>query len=294
MSTQYNGNAENTLSNLPASVNIASSTNANPIVITTSAVHGLTTNDFVSVNGHQVNTSANGTWQATVLTTHTYSIPSAGVGVGGATGTSQSLAAGPTYAIPSDGDAITAASVGVALEAIGDRTAFHEAGMSVLKFVGPTGVLLSTDIMSGWDSFTPAALVDGTWNALTGGTVWTIPGNNVQALDYIEISVDLSCNILQTAAKFNQLSLFASVTPPGGADTYIQVPASQRVFQVAQFTNNECFPIRLFGAISAPNSGGLKVTLAGWPVQHSSISVWSFIGAYVVNVNIWRPTGAKS
>jgi hypothetical protein len=67
---------------------ITSSTNANPIVITTTAVHGLTAADCIEVAGHAVNTNANGGWVAvTVPTTTTLTITQAGNGVGGATGT---------------------------------------------------------------------------------------------------------------------------------------------------------------------------------------------------------------
>jgi hypothetical protein len=67
-------------------VSIVSSTNANPIVLTT-GTHGLSTGAVVVVAGHAVNTAANGAWTATVLTTTTFSIPVLGNGVGGATGT---------------------------------------------------------------------------------------------------------------------------------------------------------------------------------------------------------------
>lgn len=69
-----------------APVAIASSTAANPTVITTAAVHGLATGAVVEISGHAVNTAANGAWTATVLTTTTFSVPVLGNGVGGATG----------------------------------------------------------------------------------------------------------------------------------------------------------------------------------------------------------------
>lgn len=72
-----------------APLNIASSTNANPIVVTTSASHGLITGQVVTIAGHLVNTTANGTWAVTVLSPTTFSIPIAGVGVGAGTGTVQ-------------------------------------------------------------------------------------------------------------------------------------------------------------------------------------------------------------
>lgn len=72
-----------------APVNIASSTNANPTVITTAVAHGLTSGDVVEVVGHLVNTNAVGTWAVTVLTTTTFSVPQAANGAGAATGTVQ-------------------------------------------------------------------------------------------------------------------------------------------------------------------------------------------------------------
>lgn len=70
-----------------ASASIASSTNANPIVVTTSTPHGLSAGDQTVIAGHLVNTNANGTWPVTPLTATTFSIPATGNGVGAATGT---------------------------------------------------------------------------------------------------------------------------------------------------------------------------------------------------------------
>jgi len=67
-------------------VSIASSTNANPIVVTTATVHGLSTGDFAEISGHLVNTTANGTWLVTVTSTTAFTISVAGNDVGAATG----------------------------------------------------------------------------------------------------------------------------------------------------------------------------------------------------------------
>lgn len=56
------GNATWTGGGRLASINIASSTNATPIVITTATAHGLTTGDYVTVASHTTNTNANGVW----------------------------------------------------------------------------------------------------------------------------------------------------------------------------------------------------------------------------------------
>lgn len=69
-------------------LNIASSTNATPIQITTSANHGLGTNDQVTIANHLINTNANGTWFITRVGATTFTLnTSAGNGIGVATGT---------------------------------------------------------------------------------------------------------------------------------------------------------------------------------------------------------------
>jgi hypothetical protein len=55
---------------LPA-VNITSSTNATPIVITTAAAHGLMTGDYVTIAAHITNTNANGVWRVGTTPTAT-------------------------------------------------------------------------------------------------------------------------------------------------------------------------------------------------------------------------------
>lgn len=68
-------------------VNIVSSTNTSPIVITT-ASDLFVTGQQVSVDNHLVNTAANGTWVITRTGAGTYSLTgSTGNGIGGATGT---------------------------------------------------------------------------------------------------------------------------------------------------------------------------------------------------------------
>lgn len=114
-----------------AAVNIVSSTNATPTVITATA-HGLHTGSIVIINGHLINTAANGIRAVTVLTVDTFKISTLagfpgtfinGVGVGGATGTVQSLAL-PGVTLPQDTtDPMDAASVNVPFEALLDMTA---------------------------------------------------------------------------------------------------------------------------------------------------------------------------
>jgi hypothetical protein len=72
---------------------IASSTNATPIVATTSGAHGYSVGDIVVIGGHVTNTALNGTWYVSAVTSTTLTLQtvldqvnSTGNGVGGATG----------------------------------------------------------------------------------------------------------------------------------------------------------------------------------------------------------------
>lgn len=83
------GEVFNTTTGAQASnVNISSSTNATPIVVTSSGNHGLFDGQTVIIANHTTNTNANGTWLIHVLSATTFSLnTSVGNGVGGATGT---------------------------------------------------------------------------------------------------------------------------------------------------------------------------------------------------------------
>lgn len=69
-------------------IGIASSTDADPIVITTVNSHGYVTGDIIEILNHTGNVIANGTHNITVISDTTYSIPVPG-SVAGTGGTSQ-------------------------------------------------------------------------------------------------------------------------------------------------------------------------------------------------------------
>lgn len=88
------GNATWTGGGRRAAINISSSTNATPIVITSSGSHGLSPGDYVVIGNHSTNTNANGVWKVgTTPTSTTFQIlqidgsNTTGNGSGGATGT---------------------------------------------------------------------------------------------------------------------------------------------------------------------------------------------------------------
>jgi hypothetical protein len=68
------------------SVLVQSSTNTNPIIVTTCTPHCVSTGDQITIAGHLVNTNANGTFVATVIDYLNFSIPVGGNGVGAQTG----------------------------------------------------------------------------------------------------------------------------------------------------------------------------------------------------------------
>lgn len=60
--------------------NLSGATNANPIVVTTTANHGITTGQPVKISGVLGNLAANGSFIATYLSNTTFSIPATGNG----------------------------------------------------------------------------------------------------------------------------------------------------------------------------------------------------------------------
>jgi hypothetical protein len=211
MSTQYNGIAKNIP--FPGTVNIFSSTNTTPIVITTSSAHGLTTGDRVTINGHLGNTHANGDWNSiTYISPTTFSLDSsAGNGVGGASGVVQPITFGSTYAIPSDGDPDSGNTFDVGDEALGDRSAALLYGVGAYKLVAYSTLGLSiggtTQGFVVADSIPPVnwATNSGHGSGLAqmvdpGSTTpinWIISG--LTANDIVEVTLDTTCQVLGTS-----------------------------------------------------------------------------------------------
>lgn len=172
-----------TIANLPApaaAVNIASSTNAAPTVITTSAAHGLQTGFIVIINGHATNTNANGIRVVTVLTSTTFKISTIagfpgtfvnGNGVGGATGTVQSLfLAG--FNVPADTtDPMDASTVNVGFEALADMTAFLAYSMWANAQILKGGSWTLKNGADGTIELGGTMTNNGTFNVVTNGII---------------------------------------------------------------------------------------------------------------------------
>ena len=174
-----------------ATVNIASSTTGANTVITTGSAHGLQTGQAAIINGHLVNTDANGVWIVTVLTSTTFRISAfadspgvyvTGNGNGVATGTVQSLAL-PGISIPEDAvDDIDAASVNVPFEGLHDMVQWLAykilADMGILAGGTLTTAAGSTATLAGTVAMTGTTFLNGT-TTINGAT---------EATDDFEIS----------------------------------------------------------------------------------------------------------
>jgi hypothetical protein len=102
---------------------ITNATNATPIVCTTSAPHGFSTDDTVINSGIGGNTAANGEFQITVVSPTTFQLNgSVGSGAYTAGGQSVNVSLTPAFEVPADDDDFDAASMKVGLETLADRT----------------------------------------------------------------------------------------------------------------------------------------------------------------------------
>ena len=129
---------------------IASSTNATPIVISTSAPHGMNAGDIAVVGGHLTNTAANGTWllgssggTTLTLTTKLDGVSSVGNGVGGATGYVVDITTPSTIAnlggnggVNANGTDITLTGQSAGAYGVFNAAAWTWSSVSALKTVG--------------------------------------------------------------------------------------------------------------------------------------------------------------
>ncbi len=244
MPTQENGIAGNDPA--PAELSIASTTDATPIAVTTSTPHGLTTGDVVYIYDHQTNYHANIRGPVTVTGASAFTLDgttATGAGAGGATGKVQSLVFASTYAIPSDGtDDADAASVNVALEALGDRTAkLATLNLGLVRFVdsghrGPRAIkdylTLSHDDLTGTITASTATSA-GVWTAL--GAPYVL-GTIDRLLTKDNVLLRLSCNLISSSAGVPFITIGAREYHPGatpGAFTPILAGTPQAVLNDA-------------------------------------------------------------
>lgn len=189
MPTNYNGMGGN-IPGTAAKVNIASSTNTTPVVVTTSTPHNAKVGDAVVVVQHGGNLGANGAWFASAVTSTTITLQgSVGTGVGTASGTLRCLAMGPEYPMPNDGEDVDAESVHPAFGALGDRTALIWAIMGWNHTIYDDGFLTNSGRTVHRSPYRPAdaatIIVDTTM-----GDVVMLPSSVVSRIVQLRTSVN--------------------------------------------------------------------------------------------------------
>jgi hypothetical protein len=232
MPSDYNAIPTDLEPYLPDAVDIASSTNASPIVITTSSAHGIVTGSSVMVNGHLVNTAANGSHKAVVLSPTTLQLSgTTGNGVGAATGTIRDQGFGLQVQIPSDGDSPDAVTWTVPYEALLDLVAM------LVKIVG-------------WQQRIHA-----------GGTTTVEASGKIEVADNGRIVVDDGGGItLQDGGQIDALYGSLIVVRSGGD---LNVFGSGTIKSGAVFLSEDGALFTLDGQMNVTDSGHIEVESSG-------------------------------
>lgn len=295
MATQENGIPTNITLNFPASVSIASSTNAAPIVVTTSVPHLMTSGDWCTIEEHAVNTVANGTFAVNVLSATTFQLlGTTGTGVGGATGIVQPLGLGPTFAIPADGvDNLAAASVNVPFNALADRTAFLGVSLGSMKLAHLLSFTRTDLTIGSYDTITVAATTTWTFGAVIwnpteidgggGGANFTMPSDQL----YVDASINIT-TIGTAGTPIGQIALWYAIVPPGGAVSFAVVPGSAKAISAIVGTTTYS-TINLAGIITPGNPGG-QLRLRAGVYDISGTMAVNLVGDVLIKAQQYRPT----
>jgi hypothetical protein len=311
MPTSYDGIPGNVVA--PTAVNIASSTNTNPITVTVSGAlpADFATGVLVDIQDHQVNTSANGVRVATVTGASTFTIPVAGVGVGGATGTVQPLNMTPAFAIPSDGDADNNASIQPSLAALADRAQFLASRVGVLKIARRTVIAYQNLSNVTWCHWPAGAVTIGTvvqfvsdlvaWGTVFGPGAVATPVSGLApifAADGIAPG-DLVMVKLQTSIQvpvLHRIALYGAIAAPGVTPAwpggYAAIIGASAAIDAAGTGNPTSHAVTIEGVMSNSSTiGGIAwMQPVLYPLTNGS-PVIQFAGDTLVTFDIWRPTG---
>lgn len=298
MPSAYYGQSGNVV--YPGSVNISSSTNASPIVVTTASPHGLQTGDLADIRGHQVNTAANGVRTVTRTGANTFSINgSTGNGVGAGTGTVQPINYGSGYNIPSDGDARNAASANVAFQTLGDRSAADLISLPVYKLAleyaaAVSGNAHGTICMQGTgpaNGFIPMTGMNG---ALT-----SYPFAGFMSNDIAEVTLETTASVSTTSAVATiatRVTLALGWQAYGAGAPLVFTRPAKAITGVGSSATN-FIPLTLRTWEVAPNplpadgSIGFGLYVAFYFDTFNASANLNFVDDFLLTVKGWRPTG---
>lgn len=228
MSTVYNGLPGNEARK--GSLVVSGATNATPIVVTTTAAHGLVTGELAQIVGVQGNVNANGVYYVGVINSTQFGLyvtftggapatPVAGSGAYTVGGAVVPLTWNASSTLPDDGDSLNAASVNTPFEGNFDRESW------LLSRLG-SGQIMS--IQRDATGLAPAGLwggqafVTGVWGAVLfnftaayGGVIHAAPGDTVEVRFTGSMNPTVACAVRPVVSFANYDGTGAAVVSNG-------------------------------------------------------------------------------
>lgn len=288
MSQQFSGRPALVANNLPTAKTVTAATNATPIVATTSTAHGIKTNDIFTISGVGGNLAANGTFIAGSVTSTTVVLLDypGGTNVAGTSaytsgGTLQALGFGVTYPIPNDAtDALRAATVNVALEALGDRTAY------AMYRAGPSGTLELTKVNRAGDTMTGtlsaldlhvadghAFTSDGTVRVTGGAFIWFADTDMRDAIVLQGRTTEEAPRYLADAAATLDSSIGGGITGAVAATGLVKIATASAHFFITGAV------VRIAGVLGTTEANG-RWTITVIDATHFTLNGSTFVNAY--------------
>ena len=312
MGTTYDGIPGNIA--YPTPVTISSTTNTNPIAVTTAAPHGLLTGDKARIYDHQVNTPANGIWTVTRTGASTYTIPVAGIGAGAATGSSQALTYGTALTLPADNDANAAATFNAAFAPLSDRSAavlpnigqFKLARREIIQYtslsaagqwcvIAAGGVVANTPIQFFANSVAWGGALGSLIATPVGGQPPVFALGGVVFGDYVDVRLDTT--FVADGVTGGRLVLYGAIIAPGVAAPvwpgggYAQLSGGSAYNADSGSGGALGAQVSLHGIINISSAtGNLYLQPVYYPYNTGTQSP-SCRGDTLLTVDIWRPTG---
>jgi hypothetical protein len=201
----------------------------------------------------------------------------------------QPLTFGATYALASDGDPRSAASMNVALEALGDRTSFLLANTGEFK-TAFREVVTYDDSGAGnvWSTCTIGAV--NTWTAFDTGFNGIIVSATTS--DVLEVSLDTTWH-LGTTTTILWLALYVGQKVPGGSYNYTRMAGSGK-FHYEPTGADAFIPVTLRGTVAL--SGLTRPILsvrpyAFAPTVGGTVGTTYLVGDYTMHAQLLRATG---
>lgn len=298
MSTQYAGRPGN--ESVAINQTVIDATNATPIVIQTSAPHGLQEGEHVYVYGVQGNVAANALAYIHVTDLDKFALyeawsggavalPIAGSGAYVSGGVAQPLGWASTLQLPSDGDAINAASVNTATEGEGDREAWLVERTGAYRLVSAASFAIEP---AGPGAYTCAAMTapSGAWadaaalnaaiDALYPLGVDVLPGDMIEVTATCSVRVggdDLALRIGLEFAEYG--ASFTGATTQAISTSALNAAASAYTTYV---------PVSMIGRTNPSASHGGTIIPR---LQHQGIissAGYQLYGVFRFGVQVWR------